>query len=220
MVRNTSTSLSSEFNQILQDPHRRILDDSAWVRTEAVSLFDAHSMHAMMMHPDTLAPVRPASSLAQTALGMHLEGRWFPTRVFSRRRAQTYDTHENRLIKACLERAADIVEAFRVRRDNWIDPQLRADVEDMASQLALMRTSAFLAEVGPLTLVPFRSSVMQRKEGYRQFLRHFVLLHMASVFGGNESWERLLEVKDAARLGLFFYRKRIMRMRQLTRSAT
>jgi hypothetical protein len=200
MLRDMNSSLGSEFNQIARDPHRRILDDPAWVPTEAVSLFDARSMQAMIMHPETLGTLRPGSSLAQTGLGSYLDGRLFPTRVFSRRRAQTHDTHENRLVKACLERAAIVVDAFRGRRDECLDPRLRADIEEMASQLELMRASGFLAEVGPLTLVPFSSSVMQRKEGYRQFLRHFVLLHMASVFGGDETWERLLELKDGARL--------------------
>ena len=117
----------------------------------------------------------------------------------SERRLEELDTHENRLVKRVIRDALSLVQSFQDRE--FTNPTLREELLAMREELEWMASFPFLREVEELTIPPFQSSVMQRREGYRDFLRHYVNLAAASKLAGTTNlWERLLDSKDSALL--------------------
>ena len=206
--------LLGQFLQVASNPQRKMYNEPHWVATGSASAVSANGLLAVVSHPDRLVPLLRQSSLIGTGLGRALSKRrpLFPGTVLADRRAETVDTHENRLVKRVVHSALDLVRSFEGRA--LVNPSLREDLRVMREELDWMCSFAFLADVGDMTIVPFQSSVMQRREGYRDFLGHHVHLGMSSTLSDDRGvWERLLDLKDGALLyevWAFFEVKRIL----------
>lgn len=209
-------ALLGHFLQIARNPHRRMLHEPRWVETASASTLSTQGLAAVVSHPERLVPLPASSALRGTGLGRRLsvsaQRGLFPSGVLVDGHAESVDTHENRLVKRFLRLALDLVKSFDARK--LINPDLRDDVRNMREELEWMSSFEFLDDVDELTLVPFQSSVMQRREGYRDFLQHFVQLGMVSTLAGQRDvWERLLDLKDSALLyeiWCFFEVKRVL----------
>jgi hypothetical protein len=193
--------LRGQFAEIARAPHERIRVERAWVPPQRVSCVDAHTISAVVTHPEVLAVLPTGSALATSPLAQKLTcsaGALFPREVSSTQYARTYDNHENRLVKHFLEAALRLVSHFAARPT--INAGLREELDRMRAELSIMLRTSFLAEVGPMTLLPLGSTVLQRRDGYRHVLRHYLQLQLASQYAWSDLWQRLLEFKDAARL--------------------
>jgi hypothetical protein len=206
--------LLGQFLQVARNPHRHMEREQRWVETGSAATVGSRGLQAIVTHPERLGPLPVSSRLLDTGLGRALSRRTplFPTAVLVDHRVESVDTHENRLVKHVLSRAIKLVHAFDGK--HFVNPGLRSDLRAMREELEWMASFSFLADVGELTLVPFQSSVMQRREGYRDFLGHHVQLGLTSTLAGERDiWERLLDLKDGAllyELWSFFEVKRVL----------
>lgn len=201
--RNEGDVLSSQFAQIARQPHRRMTSVRDWLPTEQVAMLDGAGIAALVAHPDQLALLTEGSPLARSSLARALSGGReagvFPMQVLGTVRSETFDNHENRLVRHVLHLARDIVDAF-VHRPLQ-NPELRANVIALRRELDEMLRTPFLGGVGALHLVPLQSTVLQRREGYRDFLRHYLQLSLSSVLANDRNrWSALLDLKDCALL--------------------
>lgn len=213
--RDITDSLQAEFQRIARHPHRRQEREPAWFPLAQAAHAGPRTIAAIAGNPERLGRLPSGSPLASTSLGRLLTRGGiarFPTEVLLEERVETFDTPENRVVKQVLTRAASIVRAFSHRA--LVNPDLRADLMRMDAELQQMLGHDFLGEVEPMTSLPLASTVLQRREGYRQFLQHLLALEFAAVLAPERNvWERLLDLKDCAvlyELWCFFEVKRLL----------
>ncbi|WP_272424511.1 DUF2357 domain-containing protein [Polyangium jinanense] len=204
--------LLGHFLQIARVPHRCMEAEPKWSPVARASSLGPSGLLGVASHPERLVPIPAGSSLSRTGLGRRLPGSTFPAEVLVSARMESFDTHENRLVLHVLQFASELVRAFEGRET--MNPDLRTDVRVMREELDWMLSFDFLREVGPLQMVPLQSSVLQRREGYREFLGHFLRLSLSSALAEDRHrWQALLDLKDGAllyELWCFFEVKRVL----------
>lgn len=207
-------TLLGQFLQIARHPHRWLEPDARWAPITHAANMSPAGLLAVARHPQRLVPISSNSKLLQTGLGRRLaQGKpTFPAAIRVTARVESFDTHENRLVLHVLRLASDIIASFEGR--DLLNPDLRADVRAMREQIDWMLSFDFLRDVGPMQMVPSQSSVLQRREGYREFLGHFLKLSLSSVLTeDHHRWHTLLDLKDGAllyELWCFFEVKRTL----------
>jgi len=114
----------------------------------------------------------------------------------------TADVPENRFVKAFLgqiEAVLSGIESLATGRPA-LHARLCAQVREMRVALHPVTSHSLWADVGAMHRFPAESTVLQRRQGYREVLRHFVRLRHSSRLADKKTWRRLLEVKDIATL--------------------
>jgi uncharacterized protein len=214
IMRRAKDRLSAQFLQIARHPHRRMEHTARWMPVARAAGVGPGGLMAVASHPERLVPLPHRSKLIETGLGRRLRQRrpLFPADVLVDDRTESFDTHENRLVLHVLCRARDIIAGFEGRR--FTNPDLAADVRAMREEIDWILSFDFLGEVGPMQFVPSQSSVLQRREGYREFLGHFIRLSQSSILAEDrDRWRALLDLKDGAllyELWCFFEVKRAL----------
>lgn len=211
---DNADTLHGQFLQIARHPHRRLEPEAQWAPIAHAANISPAGLLAVARHPERLVPISLESKLRQTGLGRRLAQRQssFPGEILTTARTESFDTHENRLVLHVLRLASDIVTNFDGRE--LLNPELQVDVRAMREQIDWMLSFDFLRDVGTMQIVPSQSSVLQRREGYREFLGHFLKLSLSAVLTeDHHRWHALLDLKDGAllyELWCFFEVKRML----------
>ena len=188
---------------ILREPHRLWRTDRRDVRIEAMTRVDAHTPLDLVTRTGTAVLT---SSLAPPAkrLARRLGGR-LPEVVSERRIRSTTDTPENRFVKAFVGQSRTIIGRMRsavgsLRRDAFRKSLLR-DCDRMEASLMPIARHGMWEEVGRMVRIPFASTVLQRRRGYRRVLQHFSRIRLAPTIPvDQEAMQDLLELKNIALL--------------------
>jgi len=106
-----------------------------------------------------------------------------PERIEVRDKRDTVDTPENRFVKHALQlflqTLEDLLEKFStVGKGKY--PGLRTEIDGLITDLEETISHDVFRQVSPLELLPLNSPVLQRKEGYRQVLRAWMLFELAA----------------------------------------
>ncbi|MYE35348.1 MAG: DUF2357 domain-containing protein [Gemmatimonadales bacterium] len=165
---------------IQRAPHRRWRTERRDVPVETLTRVDSRTLLDLVTR--TGAPVDAASlSLAAAALTERLGGR-LPEEVSERRIRATVDTPENRFAKAFIVQANGIIGRVRSKatgRRDVFGRRLLADCDRMEAGLMPVARHSMWDEVGTMVRIPFSSTVLQRRRGYRQVLRHYARIRLA-----------------------------------------
>ena len=112
-----------------------------------------------------------------------------PNSVVKTERIDDLDTPENRFVKMALKdfhstllEIQKHVEKDKVSRD---DERILKDAKFLAKTLDDLLRRGFFPEVSRPTLVPHGSTILQRKEGYREIYSNWLQFHMAGLL----KWE-------------------------------
>lgn len=103
-----------------------------------------------------------------------------PERIEVRDKRDTIDTPENRFVKYALNTFLQTMEEMVLNLGNEKYPGLRADIDELINDLEETVSHGFFKEVSLPELLPLNSPVLQRKEGYRQVLRAWMLFELAA----------------------------------------
>ena len=186
---------------ILREPHRLWRTYVRDVRTETLTRVDGRTPLDLVTR--TGVPVL-ASSLSRSgaSLARRLGGS-LPEAVSERRIRATPDTPENRFVKAFVGQSRAIIGRMRSavmsRRPNGFRRNVLADCGWMEASLLPIARHSMWEEVGRMTRIPFSSTVLQRRRGYRQVLQHFTRIRLAPTIPLDEMGMRdLLELKNIA----------------------
>lgn len=197
--------LLGSFLQIARNPCRRMEAERKWIDTNWAVSVGHGGLLAIAAHPEHLIPIDPHSRLARTGLGRSLvrthqeKQALFPTLILSSVRNESFDTHENRLVLHVLRLAGDLVAEFE--RKPLANPRLREDLRGMREDLDWMLQFDFLRGLGPMRIVPLQSTVLQRRDGYREFMQLYLRLALSSALSDDrDRWHALLDLKDGALL--------------------
>ena len=188
---------------IVREPHRLWRSDRRDVRIEAMTRVDAQTPLDLVTRPGT-AVVASSLSPAGARLAERL-GRRLPEVVSERRIRPTTDTPENRFVKAFIGQARSIIGRMRSavgsRGPDAFRLNLLRDCERMEASLLPVARHGMWEEVGRMVRIPFSSTVLQRRRGYRRVLRHFSRIRLAPTIPLDRDGMRdLLELKNIALL--------------------
>lgn len=193
--------LAHSLRQILADPHRRLEAYRREVPLEHANRVDARTVLDLAGGRGQLraAPQSHSSPLAEALKGH------FPSRINECHRRNTYDVPENRFVRGFLDQIRDITEKTKALADGtgtvWFAKRLHADCARITQTLAPIRGHRIWSEIGPIGELPAASTVLQRRHGYREVLRHFVRLRLAPRIPiSSMNVRRMLELKNIAEL--------------------
>ena len=188
---------------ILREPHRLWRTDRRDVRIEAMTRVDAHTPLDLVTKTGTAVLTSSLSPSAER-LATRLSGR-LPEVVSERRIRSTTDTPENRFVKAFVGQSRTIIGRMRsavgsLRRDAFRRSLLR-DCDRMEASLMPIARHSMWEEVGRMVRIPFASTVLQRRRGYRRVLQHFSRIRLAPTIPVDQkTMQDLLELKNIALL--------------------
>jgi predicted component of viral defense system (DUF524 family) len=187
---------------ILHDPHRRFERAPRRVPLERAGDVDASSI--LEIFAGGVVPACGAASSLPLArdLGGHL-----PRTLRERAVVHDVDTPENRFVLAFLDTALAVVRAVEQARGagegpTSIDNRLAHECRSLRAAIEAWLARPLWREVGRMTFVPVASTVLQRRRGYRDVLRHFSRLRLATrhLPLSQHQTRDLLEGRDIARL--------------------
>jgi len=130
-----------------------------------------------------------------------------PTELLQVEARVTYDTPENRFLRYFIELVRELSERVAERFDGpdgqavLHDRNLAEDAQRMRQVAAQWMMSPFLSDVRPLRYFPASSQVLQNRAGYRELLRHYLAIILATRYPiETRDLQRLMETKSASLL--------------------
>lgn len=195
--------LPRAFEAIFRDPHRRFGTERSTASLTSARRIDARTIARIVTGADGV--VRATGSVAQTALVRALDGH-LPAFVDVPRVESSFDTAENRFVLELLLQLRGIIDRVeRVARSRakstpfWT--RTATDCEAMRRVLVPLERNDMWNDVGRIGHVSLGSSVLQRRRGYKEVLRHHLLLRASARLPlDRHVVEHLLGVKDVATL--------------------
>ncbi|GAB4266099.1 DUF2357 domain-containing protein [Deferrisoma sp.] len=199
-------SVEGLFRLVHRNPHRRLETEEQPAPVERTSQVGPRVLAALAGGADALALLEPEHPLAGTPLARALGGqggqRRFPREIPSVRRYWTYDTPENRFLKYFLTELRGAVAEFWSRfagTETLLNGEFDEPLREAAGLLDALLADRFFEDVGDLRQIPWASTVLTRRDGYRQLFRYFLEFFSASRIRWNDAdLEALCEVKDVA----------------------
>ncbi len=195
-------SVARALEMVLRDPHRLFTSDRTSVQLYAARRVDSRTIARIASGAEGV--VTATGLAASTALARALGGR-LPAQVEVPRVEHTFDTAENRFVlEFILQLRALIDRVERIARSKatvfWRNAV--KDCEAMRRALGPFERHDIWIDVGRMGHVPIGSSVLQRRRGYKDVLRHHLALRAAARIPlDKETVEsQLLGVKDVASL--------------------
>ena len=188
---------------IVREPHRLWHSHRHDVRIEAMTRVDAHTPLDLVTRSGiavTMASLSPSGARLAKRLRCRL-----PESVSERKIRPTTDTPENRFVKAFIGQARTIIGRMRSAvsspRPNAFRRNLLRDCDRMEASLMPIARHSMWEEVGRMVRIPFSSTVLQRRRGYRRVLQHFSRIRLAPTIPLDRDGMRdLLELKNIALL--------------------
>jgi predicted component of viral defense system (DUF524 family) len=185
---------------IWRNPHRRLVTEERWVLLSEASSVDADTILMMLQHPEHLRRYEnrggSLSTLAQRLKSKVSEQTFVPERVFERRVTETLDTPENRFIKRFMDIVLYWCDELQ-RLNYWQKAQShQPELQTLREFVRFLRADPLFADVGELEIFPASSQVLLRRDGYRECLQVYRLLHTARA----PIFDRLQDAIDNRRI--------------------
>ncbi|QXP93950.1 DUF2357 domain-containing protein [Methylococcus capsulatus] len=186
--------------------HERMVSTVEETSIDRVRDLDSAAAMTLLSRPAAWGRLETGHPLKDTALARSVfqraGRRLFPGRVRSRRRHATVDTPENRFVKFFLtrleQRLAQIKAMLGEGGGTFLHPEMGDEIGRLERALDRFLEEPRWREVGELRHIPARSTVLQRRAGYRELFRLFALLQQASRHDANLlDFTALVEIKDA-----------------------
>jgi len=112
-----------------------------------------------------------------------------PARISAGRKIETVDTPENRFIKHALELFCNFCSEIRsLLKKNGNLTRSYKEARQLEEKLGGMLNHDFFREISPPISLPLNSPILQRKEGYREVLRIWLMFDLAAkmIWKGGE----------------------------------
>lgn len=193
-------ALKPALESVLRRPHRRLHRIRRSVSVEAARRVDVRALQDVVAGRWPMTRVSPALSPVAVALGGQL-----PVMLEEVVARDTFDTPENRFVKALLSACRHLIDAVRRRavtfNRRWLARSLCDDCDAMARALMPVVRHPMWQQVGRMTLFPASSTVLQHRAGYRTLFKAHNRLHLGSRLPLDaQDTTTLLAVKNIALL--------------------
>ena len=198
--------LLDAIHTVMRDPHRQLERVRREVPLEAIRRVEPSLLEDLAAGHSPVVRLETANQ-QQLPFVRRLRG-YIPEYVSEDQGEITFDTPENRFVKAFLDYALTVISQMRqfiegVLPENRSAFQRRIleECDRMESLLRPSRQHALWKEIGSMVHVPVSSTVLQRRQGYREIFGHYSRMLLATKVPLALKVEQdLLEAKDIARL--------------------
>jgi predicted component of viral defense system (DUF524 family) len=148
--------LRAAIGMIKARPHSQLESEDRWMPAGMSS-----GLHAM---GDPIGRIR---------WGLSATGRPFPAEVIERKRRDTTDTTPNRFLKFAIEQFKDACRA--IKDDSGFGPRLTGLASELHAEFEQQSRLEVIKTAKPLGRIPLENQVLQKREGYRHFVRSWIL---------------------------------------------
>lgn len=175
--------LVSGWEQILRDPHTQIITEHHFIDSWKVQKINEQSLVDIVSYGRNIA-LSKGNPLEKTLLSQKLSktkhNYIFPLQIRENTKQISYDNRENRFIKWILTELYELtvwmdnyITRARTQRSIYRIDHIIEDNNHLQVKLREMLTVPWLAEVGMLSSSIGNSTVLQRKQGYRQWFAFY-----------------------------------------------
>ncbi len=186
--------LRAAMGMIRARPHSKLESDDRWLPASV-----ATGQHAM---GDPIGRIRWA---IQPGTGKPL-----PVEALERKRRDTTDTPPNRFLKFALEHFREL--CLSIKSDvSQYGPRLISTADELLGEINQQLRSELVKSAGRQTRIPYENQVLQKREGYRQLLRTWIVSNSALSIRDIQNGELLSpsaenrQVPDLYEYWLFFF---------------
>ncbi len=194
-LRTYAQALIEALQVIQRATYRTLTDDSRLIETGAAAELDADVLLDVLQSPQ-----RWISTRLNTGLSDRQGRRYVPSHVWQRCPYETCDNPENRFVVYFVKALEQVL--FDLQAQRWW-PRLgegdRQSLDMLRVYLQGWTKNPAFADVGPMRLLPFRSQVLLRRDGYRELLQLWRLFHL-SRHPLYDRIEQAISLRDVATL--------------------
>jgi Uncharacterized conserved protein len=162
---------------IWHNPYRKLATEERWVYLNEAKHVDEDTIVMMLKHPEYLQEYKGGE------FG-HLAGLLknnLPLKVYQRQFIESLDNPENRFIKKFMDIIlywCDELERLNILKE---DSSHKKQIERLRNYVRYLRADPLFADVGEMTIFPASSQVLLKRDGYRECLNIYRLLHLARI---------------------------------------
>lgn len=196
-----SEQLTAAITAILAEPHERLVQEQRPVPLHAAHGVSVHALQRLVTRGGSWERAAPG---AVSPAWERTYGAVVPRTLDSSVARPSRDTAENRFVKHFLAHIRAIVRVISERTnhgDATFRKRLAQDARQMLVQIDGLLLAPLWRGVGELSQVPAGSTVLQRRHGYADILRHDTRMRcLARISALRELWRDLIAVKQVSRL--------------------
>jgi len=178
-TKRKNTNLFTLFNLIRNNPHRNIYDNYYYEDINSLSYIDENVIVDIFSNLDELIETQGVNNKLTAKLSRTGKS-YLPKKVLQTEIEDTFDTNENRFIKYFINYIIKVigyfVTVFRNKKEIMINYNIIEKSLLYKKELETLVSTTFLRNVGNLSYMPSNSTVLQRREGYRQFYNYYVTI--------------------------------------------
>lgn len=178
-TKQRNINLFTLFKLIRNNPHRNIYDNYYYEDINSLSYVDEDVMVDIFSGLDELIEVQGVNNKLSAKLSKGGKN-YLPKKVLQVEIEDTFDTNENRFLKYFINYIIKIIDYFVGVFINKKDAMINYSIIEKSllykKELETLISDSFLRNVGDLSYIPSNSTVLQRREGYRQFYNYYVTI--------------------------------------------
>lgn len=167
-----SRQFRDALHRIATHPHQRWEPVETTCDTRRGFRPDARAVRQLARAPRR-SPLPDAHPLAKVIASL-------PERISIYRNVQSEDTPENRFIKFALQTFVSFLNRMRLKLEKIADARLREEIATLERQLETTLAADVFRNVSEPDMLPLGSTVLQRKEGYREVYQAWLKFDMAA----------------------------------------
>lgn len=151
-----------------------------------------------------LQPAQLPNSQLVRSFQRHTGKRILPVHYTLNETVDTLDNHENRFIKYFLTLLINYLKKLEkmitLKGIFGYNKSLIQSIQLHVKKLSHIVTSAFFREISPLTMIPYQSQVLNKREGYREIFHHFIIISTQQELVFDDEIDNLIDSKRIDKL--------------------
>jgi len=168
---------------IWYNPYRKLATEERWVLLNEAKHVDEDTIVMMLKHPEYFHEYKgeELGHLTKFLKNNETNTKYLPLKVYQRQFIETLDNPENRFIKKFMDIIlywCDELERLNILNEN--SPH-KEQIEKLRNYVRYLRADPLFADVGEMTIFPASSQVLLKRDGYRECLNIYRLLHLARI---------------------------------------
>ena len=193
-TKNNCCNILKNFKLIEQNPCRNFISEYTFENIENLSSYTDDIITDLFLGTEDMVPINSSNACKKLK-----NIKYLPRKVNCENIDYSFDNSENQFIKFFLNWCLEIIQKFQfqfLNQENFINYDLINNNEIIIKQLKLVLKQSFLNKVGSLSNIPTSSTVLTRRDGYRQIFNLFLGLKSIPVVDNFNDIKELIENKS------------------------
>jgi predicted component of viral defense system (DUF524 family) len=183
ILAHNAEAIIQALQTIWHNPYRKLATEERWVYLNEAKHVDEDTIIMMLKHPEYLHEYKGGElgHIAEFFKNKASDRKYLPLKVYQRQFIESLDNPENRFIKKFMDIIlywCDELERLNILKE---DSSHKKQIERLRNYVRYLRADPLFADVGEMTIFPASSQVLLKRDGYRECLNIYRLLHLARI---------------------------------------